>query len=224
MANVVRAALTRAVKAADFGKGLGFRSAQTLGGETDGYEEKADIAASELETGAAGSVSIADAGGFTSTATVEAALQEIYGRLPNTIDQALDLVIDTTVGTGTDLRATSLVLPVLASSLYKVEATLFLSGTANSGYKFGFTGPTDATMVWQSLIFDAADSVIVSGENAITDAEGATAALTFVQVNISGILTVSTTAGDLTVVAAQNVDHADDTTVHAESTLTVTKV
>ncbi len=223
MANVVRAALTRAVKAGTFGKGLGFDSSKTSGGET--IDARTDIAATEVEdSGTAANATIADAGGFTSQTTVEAALQEIYGRLPNTIDQALDLIIDTTVGTGTDLRATSLVLPVLASSVYKVEATLFLSGTANSGYKFGFTGPTAATMAWQSLIFDAADSVIVSGENAITDAEGATAALTFVQVNISGTLVVDTTAGNLTVVAAQNADHADDTTVHAESTLTVTKV
>jgi len=221
MANVVPADRSAASKAGDFGKGLGFDSAQTIGGETDGYGARADIDSSALDLQAA-DMSIADAGGYTAQTTIEAALQEIYGRLPFTIDQGTDLIIDTTVGVGTDLRATSLVAPVLASKRYEVRATLYLTGTANSGYKFGFTGPTDATLAWTSTIYDAADSTIISGENAIADSEGATAAITFVKVEIHGLLIVSTTAGDLTVVAAQNVDHADDTVVHLESTLTVT--
>lgn len=46
MANVVRAALSRAVKAGTFGKGLGYDSSKTSGGET--LDARDDIAESEL--------------------------------------------------------------------------------------------------------------------------------------------------------------------------------
>ncbi len=203
--------------------GLGDGSVIGTGGNVADADNRLASLASILDLEAS-EVDVADAGGYTANTDVEAVLQEILGRLPYTIDQALDLTIDTTVGTGTDLRATSLVAPVLASTLYAVEAFLVLTGTANCGWKFGFTGPTSATMVWHAVEFTAAPAVAVSGEKAITESYGVTEAATAIPFLVRGLLTVSTTAGNLTVVAAQNVDHADDTVVHAESFLKVTKV
>jgi hypothetical protein len=175
-----------------------------------------DIEASEVD--------VADAGGYTATTDLESALQEIYSRLPYTIEQSADLIIDTTVGDGSELRATSLVAPVLASTKYAVEAVVFVTGTANSGWKLGFTAPSGATLGWNIIAFDADDSLDIDAEQGIGDSHGATAAVTFMEVRMTGLLTVSTTAGNLTVVAAQNADHADDTVVHLESFLRVTKV
>jgi hypothetical protein len=172
----------------------------------------------------AADIDIADAGGYTAETTLEAALQEVYSRLPYTIDQHADLVIDTTVGDGSTLRATTLVAPVLASTKYAVEATVYVTATVNSGWKLGFTAPSGATLGWSILAFDVDNDFDQDGEQAIGDSHGATAAVDFMEVRMSGLLIVDSTAGNLTVVAAQNADHADDTVIHLESWLRVTKV
>jgi hypothetical protein len=202
--------------------GLGDGSVIGTGGNVADADNRLASLASVFDIEAS-EVDVADAGGYTATTDLESAIQEIYSRLPYTIDQGSDLVIDTTVGDGSTLRTTSMVAPVLASTKYVVEAYLVLTGSANSGWKFSFDAPSAATMIWQATSFDAADSVLLSAEKAVGDSYGATAAAAVQQFYVQGVLTVDTTAGNLSVFAAQNVDHADDFTVHEESWLRVTK-
>ncbi len=168
-------------------------------------------------------VTIADVGGYTTATEVESAIQQLYGR--TRVDyQVDDLIIDTTVGDGSTLRDTSLVIPVLASGIYAVEATLFVTCTTNCGVKVGFTAPASATFAWAIQIFGADNVVDRDGEQAIGDSHGNSAACTFDVVKVAGLLTVSATGGNLTLQAAQNADHADDTVIHGESFITAIKL
>ena len=182
-----------------------------------------DIEASEVD--------VADAGGYTSNVDVESVLQEILGRLPYTIEQSTDVVIDSNSsgggnGEGATPAATNLVVPVVASKKYLVEACVIVTQTSNGGVELSWTGPSGATMVWGGLIVQGDSNIVQDSagtENAIGDALNyIAAALNVDPIFIQGILTVDVTAGNLTLLAAQDTGHADNTTIHAESWLRVT--
>ncbi len=204
--------------------GLGF---DTQDDETDPSNTETNLTVEGvLDVGAgleSADVTIADVGGYTTATEVETALQQLFGR--TLVDyQVDDQIIDTTVGDGSALRDTTLVIPVLASGIYAVEATLFVTATANSGVKVGFTAPAAATFAWALAIMTADNTFDRDGEQAIGDSHGTTAAMTFDRVEIKGLLTVSATAGNLTLQAAQNADHADDTVIHGESFIKAIKL
>ena len=84
MANVVRAALSRAVKAGSFGKGLGYDSSKTSGGET--LSARDDIASSE--TAAAADLAVHEAADLSTS---------IHGKLMVTLKAGTAAATDVTV-------------------------------------------------------------------------------------------------------------------------------
>ena len=119
-----------------------------------------------------------------------------------------------------------MVAPVVANKKYLVEACVVVTQTANGGVELSWTGPAAATFVWGGLVVQGDNNIVQDNpgvENAITDALNyVAAALTVDPIFIQGILTVDATAGNLTLLAAQDTGHPDNTTIHAESWLRVT--
>jgi len=125
-------------------------------------------------------------------------------------------------GTGTTLtNVVGLTSATLQPGIYEVDINLITTATTNSGVK--------AALKWgtASMITNTALSVTATSASAVaattfttsTDASafvGATSA--YVNVKVKGTITVAL-AGTITLQAAQNASHADDTTVEVGSTM-----
>lgn len=132
---------------------------------------------------------------------------------------------DTTLQNDNDL-----VVPVVASSVYRVEWDLRTDGALAGDFKYAFTGPSGATMVWQSrgnLAADTANTAPIPVDvTAIgtTVTHGTIAAGTVSRVCGSGILVVSTTAGNLQLQWAQGTSSATATKALTHSWLRASRV
>jgi hypothetical protein len=129
--------------------------------------------------------------------------------------------------TGTTLtNVTGLTSDVLQPGIYDVEINLITTATTNSGVK--------AALKWgtASMITNTALSVVATSASAVasatfttsTDASAFIAATAaYVNVRVKGTITVAI-AGTITLQAAQNASHADDTTVEVGSTMKLTPI
>lgn len=144
--------------------------------------------------------------------------------VPTAAFLAADFDVDSGT-TGATPTATGLAGPVLASRSYIVEATLYATATTNGGIEISFTGPAGATAVLQANIFQADGNIVNDGEMDLTGAVNyITAALSFDVISLTGVLTVATTAGQFTILGAQNTGHVDNTIIHAGSFLKLTPI
>ena len=110
-----------------------------------------------------------------------------------------------------------LFLPVAADAVYLLEWWLRMDGPAANDFKYSWTGPAGAAMVWSSLGLDlaAASNVAPINQDAPTLAtviqHGTIAAGTFSQVVGRGYLTIAGTAGSIQMQWAQVVAAASTT-------------
>lgn len=110
-----------------------------------------------------------------------------------------------------------LLLPVAASAVYFLEWWLRMDGPAANDFKYSWTGPAGATMVWSSLGLDlaAASNVAPISQDAplisTVIQHGTIAAGTFSHVRGRGYLVTAGTAGNLQMQWAQVVAAASTT-------------
>jgi len=122
-----------------------------------------------------------------------------------------------------------LLLPVAVSAVYLVEWWLRIDGPAANDFKYSWTGPASATMVWASLGINTGDATNLppTHQDAPTLAtvinHGCAGAGTFTQVRGQGYFVNSTTAGSLQMQWAQ-VAAAASTTVRIGSWLKAQRV
>jgi hypothetical protein len=195
---------------------LGLGDGSVIG--TGGNVADADNTLDALVTSEVGAseITIADAGSYTAQTTVEAALQEVYGKLPS----GVTLAADYTIGTDATPNATGLALPVRANTTYAFELAAIVTASTNCGVRFGWTVPAAATMETTATIIDADDSLISQpGGDQTNEVNYLTSALSEDLVLIKGRVVVGATAGTFTVKFAQDTSHGDISTLHAESTL-----
>jgi len=143
---------------------------------------------------------------------VNAAINQINDDLlaiRKSADQALNTITLT--------NDTHLLLPVAANATYLMEWWFRMDGPAANDFKYSFTGPAGAAMVWSSLGLDlaAATNVAPISQDAPTLAtviqHGCVAAGTFTHVRGRGYLTTAGTAGNLQMQWAQVVAAASTT-------------
>ncbi len=120
MSNVVRAALSRAVKAGTFGKGLGYDSSKTSGGET--LDARDDIDQDEIE-------------GLTLQTAADLTYRPLFSTI--TSDSA-DIQDDTFTDSGL-----SVTLPIAGT--YDIEALLLYTTPAAQDIQFKFAGTATIT-------------------------------------------------------------------------------
>ena len=130
-------------------------------------------------------------------------------------------------GTGTTLtNVTGLTSGVLQPGIYDVDINLIVTGTTNSGVKAALKWGTASMITNTALSVEgkSASAIAATTFTTSTDASafiGATSA--YVNVRVRGTITVAL-AGTITLQAAQNASHADDTTVEVGSTMGFTPI
>ena len=136
--------------------------------------------------------------------TLNAAVNQINDDLL-AIRKAADETINATALQNDD----HLLLPVAANAFYLVEWWFRMDGPQANDFKYSFTGPAGAAMVWSSLGLDlaAVANVAPISQDAPTLAtviqHGCLGAGVFSHVRGRGYLTTAATAGTLTVQWAQ---------------------
>lgn len=124
----------------------------------------------------------------------------------------------------------NLVCAVVASGVYVVNWALRMDGATAGDFKYAFTGPASATMTWESRGLAAADAsnvaMITTDVAAIgtTVTHGCLGAGTTTRVHGSGLLVVSSTAGNLQLQWAQGTSSVTATNVFAGSWLKLERV
>jgi hypothetical protein len=137
--------------------------------------------------------------------TVNAALNQLNAYIVGAYKTGDESVTSSTVLQNDD----HLVLAVAASCVYVIQWGLRIDGAAAGDFKYSFTGPSGATMTWESQSLATGDTTNVA--TAITDAStigtvvshGTIASGTTSRVRGSGLLVVSLTAGSLQLQWAQ---------------------
>lgn len=105
-----------------------------------------------------------------------------------------------------------------ASKKYKVRVSLLVEGKADSDIKATVVGPSGATGVIDLL-------TVNPGVNPIGTAVAVSLADDTVSyIVLEGVVTISTTAGDIQVQAAQNVSQNDQLTILAGSSMEVLEI
>lgn len=113
---------------------------------------------------------------------------------------------------------TKLLAPVVASGVYKVRLSLYVEGKADSDVKATIVGPSGSTGVID--LESVSPKVNPIGTAVAVSLSDDTLSL----IVFEGVVTVSTTAGNIQAQAAQNVSQADQLTVKAGSMLEVWQV
>lgn len=130
-------------------------------------------------------------------------------------------------GTATTLtNVTGLTSGTLQPGIYEVDINLITTATANSGVKAALKWGTASMITNTALSVEGktASAIAATTFTTSTDASafiGATSA--YVNVRVKGTITVAL-AGTITLQAAQNASHADDTTVEVGSTMKFTAI
>lgn len=150
-------------------------------------------------------------GGSTDTwgATLNAALTQL-----NQYDRPARKTADEPITNSTLQNDDDLVVPVLANGIYLVEWGLRTDGPTAADFKYAFTGPAGATMVWESQGLAAGDTTNVAP--AITDVaaigttvtHGTLGAGVVSRIRGRGLLVVAGTAGNLQLQWAQGTTNA----------------
>jgi hypothetical protein len=113
-----------------------------------------------------------------------------------------------------------LLATVAASSTYEVYCHLFYTSGTSPDIKFGWTGPSGATLTWTSVDpFNTSWAKKSIGDSLAIGTSGADESALLI-----GVLVVSTTAGTLQLQWAQNGAIASDTIVYANSYLRLRRV
>lgn len=123
-----------------------------------------------------------------------------------------------------------LVVAVVANGVYLVTWDLRIDGATGGDFKYFFTGPTAATMTWNSMGHAAADTTNVAPT--ITDAplistnvtHGTLGTGTISHIRGNGILVVSVTGGNFQLVWAQGTSSGTATTAKTGSWLLARRV
>src|SRR5581483_6501503 len=125
-----------------------------------------------------------------------------------------------------------LVLSVLASSKYILDAYIIYDTNTTADFRCSWVGPSGATLAWTvtglATASTAVSGSIIMAVAAIGDGGvqviGGAGSGTQVAARITGLLTVSTTAGTLQFRWAQGTSDASDTIVVADSYMRLVKV
>ncbi len=137
--------------------------------------------------------------------------------------------LDETVNNTATLQADNeLFLPVAANATYQVEAQFLFLSNATADWKMGWSFPTGLTMSYSTLGFNASDvfgnthvdQTTVPGYNG--GGHGAIGGYDTVQ--LLGTVKVSSTAGNLALQWAQNTATVTNTTVKADSFMSLTRI
>lgn len=148
------------------------------------------------------------------------------------IDRAVRKTSDETVNNSSTLQNDdALVIAVSASSRYRVELMLICSSSTTADIKGSWTGPSGATMTWgtfaphraQTNINSATISVNSFAIGGVADMAGFGTSSPALYV-LRGLLTVSTTAGNLQFQWAQSTAEATNTVVRANSVLSIRRL
>lgn len=130
-------------------------------------------------------------------------------------------------GTATTLtNVTGLTSGTLQPGIYNVDINLITTATSNSGVKAALKWGTASMITNTALSVTAlsASAVAATTFTTSTDASAFVAATSaYVNVKVKGTITVAL-AGTITLQAAQNASHADDTTVEVGSTMSFTPI
>jgi hypothetical protein len=124
-----------------------------------------------------------------------------------------------------------LVIAVSANSRYRLELMLICSSSTTADIKGGWTGPSGATLTWgtfaphraQTTITSASTSVNLLAIGGVADMAGFGTSSNALYV-LRGVLNVSSTAGNLQFQWAQSTADATNTTVRANSVLSVRRL
>lgn len=129
-------------------------------------------------------------------------------------------------------NVTSLVIALPAAGTFDFESFIIYSATTGADFKFAYTWPAGAAVLWSGLgvvtggtgagdgtfsIVNVSDAVIATGGNGLGIGNGVT-------VRISGTYVAGGTAGNLQFRAAQSVAEASNTVIHAPSWLRAWRV
>lgn len=166
------------------------------------------------------------------------ASRDTWGTTLNTALDQLNAYIVGAWKTGTEAVTSSttlqnddnLVLAVVASAVYVVQWNLRMDGAAVGDFKYAFTGPAGATLVWESrglAVADASNLAAITTDVAAigtTVSHGTLATGTTTRVAGSGLLVMSSTAGNLQLQWAQATSSGTATNVFAGSWLKAERV
>jgi hypothetical protein len=128
----------------------------------------------------------------------------------------------TPANANTTLAADSvLTLPVVASTVYELEAVIHFNSSTTADFKFGWLFPSGLTMVYAVWAQSGGNSLgfgQIHSSTPTIDGHGIHEAAL-----VKGTVTVAATPGDLQLRCAQGTSHASDTTVLAQSYIKLTK-
>ncbi len=158
--------------------------------------------------------------------TLNTALDQLNAYIVGAWKTSTEAVTSSTVLQNDD----NLVCAVVASGVYVAEWRLRVDGAAAGDFKYAFTGPSGAAMTWESRGLGAADVAnvaMVSTDIAAigtTVTHGTLGAGTTLTVLGTGLLIVSSTAGNLQLQWAQGTSSGTATNVFAGSWLKLDRV
>lgn len=125
-------------------------------------------------------------------------------------------------GDDTLTNITGLTANVIAGKTYRFRAVLYVTSTTNGGVKIAVSGTATATSIMYETLMTAAGTTTQTRSTALDEAEGKTD-ITNPLVVIEGYILVDQ-AGTLTIQAAQNASHADETTIGVGSNFVVQQI
>lgn len=114
-----------------------------------------------------------------------------------------------------------LLLDVAASTRYEFELYITYTSNTTPDLKLGWTLPTGASNSYVYQFFDGATWVASSGATVPTAGVAIGGFGAALPARFQGVITISTTAGTMQIVWAQNTANASNTTIHAGSYLRV---
>lgn len=146
-------------------------------------------------------------------------------------DEVAKATTETVTSSTTYQDDNELFLPALANAQYRFDLLLLHSSGTTGKFKMQFTAPAGATVAWGVIGVASA----VTSSNPVTDVSMPSRTvsdilglgggnLTGTTALISGVLTTSSTAGNLMLQWAQNVSDAAATQVRAGSTLRMKRI
>ena len=115
------------------------------------------------------------------------------------------------------MDCTDIALEGLANSVYAVHLELAFNSGSTPDIKFGWTGPSGATLVW-NIAFVAGHATLAIGDTLVIATSGEQ------RVGLRGTVTFAATPGTLQLQMAQNVTDAGDTIVREDSYLLSCKI
>lgn len=145
--------------------------------------------------------------------------QEIPQIQQSRVSTQFDATSNTTLANVTGLTAT-----LVASRIYRFEATLYTASNIAGGVKFAIAGTATATnIIYECVVIDSNVNAAQTRATALATAVGGVTAVTVAYAKITGTITVNA-AGTLTVQFAQNASNGSASSVLVGSTFVLTEM